>query len=254
MPVTPDKMQVFPAPNSETRNPDTVHFLRERMQKLSAKKHEPQTLESLVWKRLFPDGAPRGGIVEWLGDAGSGAATLSLEMARQACGDEGVMAIVDRPQQIYPPAMMAFGVDFRRTLLLHPESRRDETWALIQCLRCSSITVVWSCLEHLNAREYRCLQLAAEESGVIGILTRPQRVQGQPTWASVRFEVTPQSSRQKRRFEIQTISGCHGSRGNVITIERDALTGELRECHETLPVRLAPGLARSSVGRRANRA
>lgn len=242
-------MSVFPVKKSEK-----IRVLRSQLQKLYSERCEFPALKCTILNRVLSEGIPRGGIVEWLGDAGSGRTTLALWMAQQVCQDEGVLVVVDRQQQLYPPAMAAFGIDLERTIVLYPKSRVDEIWALVQCLRCPSITAVWSQQERLNAREYRCLQLAAEKSGVVGIFSRPIRAQSQPTWANTRLLVTPQVSGVRRRFKIEVVNCWQGVRGNSLTVERDALTGELRECHEPLPLRLASQLARSSTGRRAARA
>ena len=242
-------MSAFP-----DKNPEILRTLRTKLQKISSPQHASRSVECRVLNRLFPQGIPCGGIVEWLGDSGSGPTTLSFWMAQQLCQNEGVMLIVDRRQQIYPPALTALGVDLRRTFWLHPDSRQDEIWALVQCLRCPSVAVVWGCLEQLTAREYRCLQLAAESSGVVGIFSRPTRLQGQPTWASIQLSVTPRLSGNLQRYVIKTNHCCQGQHSNAVTIERDALTGKLRECHETFPVRLATRLASSPVSRRAARA
>ncbi len=242
-------MSVFP-----DKNPEILRVLQARLQKISSPQRPSQAVECAALTRIFPEGIPRGGIVEWLGDTGNGVTTLSFWMAQQLCQDQGIMVIVDRQQQIYPPALTPLGIDLNRTIWLRPGSRQDEIWALIQCLRCPSITVVWSYLEQLNAREYRCLQLAAESNGVVGIFSRPTRIQGQPTWASTRLSVIPQLSGELQRFVIKTHHCCQGLRSNAVTIERDALTGKLRECHETFPVRLATRLASSPVSRRAARA
>jgi protein ImuA len=234
---------------------ETVRRLREQINGSRPPCREACAVGCDVLDPLLPNGVvPRGGIIEWLGDMGSGATTLSLWMANKVCGEEGVLAIIDARQELYPPAIAAMGIDLERTVFIHPSSRRDHVWSLIQCLNCPSITVSWSYLDRVDAREYRCLQLAAESSGVLGVFSRPSDLQGQPSWANVRLLVKPKASEKNRRYCIEVVNCWQGIRRKLITVERDAFTGEIREWHESFPVRLAAQLAHPSVGRRAARA
>ena len=239
-------------PALQGRKLETVNLLRDQLRRFHTKKREFQASGVEVLDQLLPGGgAPCGGIIEWLGDAGSGAATLSLVMARRLCGEEGMLALVDGQQQLYPPAMSVLGIDLDRILIVHPRSRRDKVWSLIQCLRCPSVAVAWGYLDELNAREYRCLQLAAEASGVMGMFVRPTDVRGQPSWADVQLLVTPQASAGSRRFAVEVVNCQQGPSGKSVTIDMDAITGEMRECDESIPLRLAPELADPPAGRRA---
>ena len=239
----------------EDQRMETVRGLREQLSASQPKHREARELGCEVLDRVLPQGAiPQGGIVEWLGDAGAGATTLSLWMAEKVCDREGVLAIVDARQELYPPALAAMGIDLQRTVLIHPQSRRESVWSLVQCLRCDSIAVAWSYQDRLNAREYRCLQLAAETSGVLGIFSRPGNVRGEPSWANVQLAVRPKPSQVHRQYEIEIVNCWQGTQGKLVTVERDALTGELRECDESFSVRLAAQLANPSTGRRAARA
>lgn len=245
----------------EDKRMETVRVLREQLSASQPRHRETRQLGCEVLDRMLPQGAiPQGGIVEWLGDTGAGATTLSLWMAEKICDREGMLAIVDARRELYPPALAAMGIDLQRTVLIHPQSRRESTWSLVQCLRCNSIAVAWSYQDRLNAREYRCLQLAAETSGVMGIFARPNNIRGEPSWANVQLVVTPKASQSNRRdnfnrqYEIEIVNCWQGTQGKLVTVERDALTGELRECDESFSVRLAAQLANPSTGRRAARA
>lgn len=234
---------------------EAIGFLRKQLRQFHPQKREVLSSGCARFDQILPGGGLfRGGIIEWLGGPGDGAGSLSLLIAQRLCRDEGMLAIVDRRKQLYPPAMMSTGIDSNRVILVHPNSKRDEVWTLLQCLRCPSIMVVWSSIQELDAREYRCLQLAAETSGVVGMLVRPIAIQGQPTWADVQLRVTPHASKSDRRFVIEVVNCRQGASGKSITIVMDASRGELRECDESLPVRLAPKLANSSIGHSAARA
>jgi RecA/RadA recombinase len=63
--------------------------------------------------RLLPEGGlRRGTLVEWLSAApGSGAATLALIAAREACRSGGVLAVLDTQRGFYPPGAAALQVE-----------------------------------------------------------------------------------------------------------------------------------------------
>lgn len=221
----------------------------------------------LALDRLLPErGWRRGAIVEWLSACvGSGAATLALLGARQACQDGGVLVLVDRPREVYPPALAAWGVDLERVILLYPETARDEFWAWDQALRCPGVAAVWGWLEQLDGRRFRRLQLSAEASGVLGMLLRPAQVCRQPTWAEVRLWVEPQpeladasnalaaGSGSGRRLRVKLLHARGGGHGEV-TLTLDEWTGELREGREPRETHtrdLAAQLARATACRRA---
>lgn len=181
--------------------------------------------------RLLPDGGlRRGAQVEWLSaGAGSGAATLALICARQACRTGGAIVIVDRQRRIYPPALAAWGLDLKQLILLYPQSEQEEVWVWDQALRCPGVAVVWGWLERLDGRRFRRLQLSAEASGGLGLMIRPERVRQQPTFADVRLLVEPQAGAHGRRLQVQLLHARGCGRQGVVQLTLDEWTGELRE-------------------------
>ena len=64
-------------------------------------------------------GFRRGSLVEWfVTGPGSGAGTLALLVARQACSRKGTLVVVDATGQFYPPAAAACGLDLRRLVVI----------------------------------------------------------------------------------------------------------------------------------------
>src|SRR5438034_217321 len=66
--------------------------------------------------RVLPFGGIRRGTLVELLDArsGSGAETVAAALTRAACRWPGVVVVVDRDRQFYPPALAAWGVPLRR--------------------------------------------------------------------------------------------------------------------------------------------
>lgn len=208
--------------------------------------------------RLLPAGGlRRGGLVEWLGDGmGSGVSCLPLLVARQLQqqDDEAALAVVDRRQRFYPPAAKAWGIDLQRTILIRPDSERDELWALDQTVRCAHLAAVLAWPERIDGYTFRRLQLAAETSGAVVLLVRPTSAMRQPTWADLRLLVSPrpslQSSRAGWRLNVRLLR-CRGRFGEgEVDLEIDETTGTITAStittgkgHETRLGNLAAKLA-----------
>ena len=107
----------------------------------------------------------------------------------------GTLVVVERQRQFYPPAAVWLGIAPRRLLLVHADERADHDWALNQALRCPAVAAVLAWPEtlggRLDDRTFRRLQLAAEESGSLGLFIRPASVRHEPSWADVRWLVEP---------------------------------------------------------------
>ena len=185
-------------------------------------------------------GLTRGTLSEWIA-ANPGGGTLSLAM--RAAGQaqcKGPLVIVDRQKHFYAPAFGAVGVCPEKTILVRPESRADELWAVEQSLRCSGIGAVICQIDHLKTQQFRRLQLAAESGTAIGLLIRPAAAQRQSGWADIRLLVSPHPSLQhsfRRRLEVQ----CVYIRGGLAS-----QTVKLDVCDEKNTVRLVSGVSHSA--------
>ena len=222
--------------------------------------------------RLLPGGGLRHGmLVEWLGAfSGSGAATLGLLAAREACRAGGVLVVIDRLQTFYPPAAAAWGIDLERLIVVRPNSARDELWAAVQALRSPVVAALWTNIERLDSRTFRRLQLAAEAGRTLGVLVRPAGARGQPSWADVRLEVGPLSvvcgplhsihglrtTDHGRCLQVRLVR-CHSGRTGGSTVleigDAERTVREVNSTHEahSLPVvaELADSASRSLPAR-----
>ena len=152
--------------------------------------------------RVLPErGFCRGSLVEWLAAVpGSGTSTLALTSAWQACQAGRALVVVDRQQVLYPPAAVGLGIELERLIVVRPGNEADEAWAVDQALRCSGVGGVVCWPAKLDDHTFRRWQLAAESGGTIGFLVRGRAARGQPSWAELRFEVTPLAGSAKRRL------------------------------------------------------
>jgi protein ImuA len=172
--------------------------------------------------QLLPEGGfRRGSLVEWLGAGpGSGVSQFPVATLRHLQEQGGSVVVVDRSHRFYPPAAVAAGIDLAQVLVVRPETEADELWAIDQALRCSEVAAVLAWPERIDSFAFRRLQLAAEEHGTLGLLVRPRGVLREPTWADVRFLVSPRrgSSTESSgwRWNVQLLrAGGHFAQGQV---------------------------------------
>jgi len=187
--------------------------------------------------RLLPGrGFRRGTLVEWLADGdancrGSGAATLAAIVAKNACGhnttgEAKTLVVVDHRGEFYPPGAAGLGIDLKRLVVVQPENKADNDWALDQALRCPGVGAVLAWQRQIDGRTFRRLQLAAEQSAAVGLLIRPAAARVEPSWADVRLLIEPLGKaltmgrwRNKRRLRIHLLRCRGGTSGRSLDVE-----------------------------------
>jgi protein ImuA len=215
--------------------------------------------------RLLPAGGfRRGALVEWLSsDSADGAATLALLSARGVLADGGALVVIDRRRLFYPPAAARLGIALEKMIVVRPASQADQAWALDQALRSRGVAAVLCSLEKPDSHTLRRLQLAAETSGVVGLLLRPRQARHEPSWAELRLWVEPLARRpslpgRSRLLRVELLRSRAGPAGGTVELEiptlRETLQDRLHADHETRPVHLASQLAAAKTRRRPRRA
>jgi hypothetical protein len=263
-----------PRPAAEVARDALVAVLRRRVERLEGSRPlEDARLISTgspALDRLLPAaGLDRGSLVEYLSPGpGSGVGTLALAAAREACREGRALVVVDQSGTFYPPAAAAWGIDLSRTLLLRPADDAAALWALDQALRCPGVGAVYAPCGSLDGRDFRRLQLAAESGGALGVLVRPVRLRGQPTWADVQWLVGQVSNLPRGVTRLAFRSSTHptwqlrvaltrcrgGPCGQTALLELDEPTGiwqEARTSHAPHPLPLPAELADPARPRRA---
>lgn len=107
-------------------------------------------------------------------------------------GSAGWIAWVAPPYQPYPPALVQWGVDISRVLVVRPGKSAEALWAAEQALssgNCSAV-LLWS--EVIDDASSRRLQLAAEESRSWAIAFRPLAAASQSSAAALRIRLAPE--------------------------------------------------------------
>ena len=156
---------------------------------------------------ILPDrGFAAGSLVEWVAaDPGSGASLLALLAAREACRTTGKLLIIDRGRRFYPPAAVAWGILPEQLVLIHPANDAQQHWATLQALRCHQVAAVVVWLDRFDSRHARRMQLAAEATGVLGLIVREASAMSQPCWADLRCFVRPLPSVTAWRLQVELV-------------------------------------------------
>jgi protein ImuA len=200
---------------------ETVRALRERLRRLEVESAYRQLEDSAplstgcpALDRLLPDGGwRRGTLVEWLADGrGSAAGTLAMITAREVAREGGAVVVMDNRGDFYPPAVSLLGIDLDSLIVIRAGTEKDRLWALDQALRCEGVAAVWAPQDKLDSHNFRRLQLAAENSGALGLLLRDKRVRGLPAWSHVQLLVEPRGQGMECRGERLEVRG-QGSGG-----------------------------------------
>jgi protein ImuA len=225
-----------------------------RLQKARTSQYGCVTTGNSGFDRLLPDrGLRRGTLVEWVAQPAAGAATLALVAARHACGEEGILVVLDRWRRFYPPAAAHLGIDLKRMILVRTANARDHLWGLTQILHSPGVAAVLAWPEKLNDRAWRRLQLAAEQSGTLGLFIQPPSVLSRPTWADLRLLVEPrpcQSDHRRWCIELLRSRGRYKTLSKI-ELELDDETGVLQTAR---PVRLDSTLATTAINKRSRQA
>jgi protein ImuA len=154
---------------------------------------------------------PGGGLVQgalhevFAADAGIATAFCALLAGRLAKDTENASVLwCERPWTLdagtlYGPALLQFGVDPARLILVRARRDSDTLWAMEQGLRCGQVAAVVGELGDISLTDSRRLQLAAEESGVTALSLRPKTDKPPPSAAATRWRLDTVTHVKDRR-------------------------------------------------------
>jgi protein ImuA len=206
--------------------------------------------------QLLPQGGlATAGLTEWLAESAGGGLTFALLAASQSlrARDGSILVVVDREKQFYSAALPGWDVPLDRVVLIRPGGAAEALWAWEQSLRCSAVAACLGWMpESISSVALRRLQVAAEQGGGHGFLVRPLKALREPSWADVRWRVTPvpittSYSRpgplRGRRFRVELVRCRHQMSGGVADVEFNP--------HAANPLRVVPPVAHPAVPLRA---
>lgn len=205
--------------------PNTLEQLRENLRRVEGNAGKAWGVVSSgreVIDRFLPAGGlRRGTLVEWLAsEPGSGATTLALDAARSAAGDGRPIVVVDRRGWFYPPALSA-GWPLERLLVVRCRRDDEAFWACDQALRTSGVGAVLTQCDVVDERRLRCWQLAAEQSGAVGLVVRHLARRPEACFSDLRLLVAPSCAVGGRRVSLTLLRARQGRPGAMVEVALD---------------------------------
>jgi protein ImuA len=180
-------------------------------------------------------GLARGAVHELLSAPGVGSPLLMAALLARAATSASAAAIVwcDLGERVYPPALARMGIDLGRLFFLRTKDEAEQCWAMSECLRCKGVGAVVARVGRMTRVQARRLQLAAEQSGAVGILLRPGGEMSRCYAAATRWLVRCMpGERTIQRWAVELVHGHGGRLGQRVFLERyrDATTATNSVC------------------------
>ena len=131
--------------------------------------------------QALPDGGlPLGCLHEVVGEndpfnsvaTGFSAAILARISEQHEASHQGRMIWITRGDDLYAPGIAAYGLKPERLIVVRARRDADILWAMEEALRCRTLGAVLGEIGDIDMVASRRLQLAAEASGVTGLLLR----------------------------------------------------------------------------------
>jgi protein ImuA len=152
--------------------------LREKLGHLEETKRRFSQVVSIaeeVDRRLPFGGLAQGCIHEVKGaSVVSALAFAAILSARIAQSEGNILYIAPgsglHPSGLHPLGLLPYGVRLDRLVLISVRRPQDLSWAILEALRCSQVSVMMTLVSGLDLTDSRRLQLAAENSGTTGFL------------------------------------------------------------------------------------
>lgn len=86
----------------------------------------------------------------------------------------GTCIWISTSRTLFPPALKAFCVEPHQVIFIDLKKERDIVYATEEALKCNRVTAVVSEIKHIDFKQSRRFQLAAEQSRVTGFLIRQE--------------------------------------------------------------------------------
>ncbi len=140
-------------------------------------------------------------------------ARLSKPEDHEVSDEAGWIAWIAPPFQPYPPALLQWGINLSRILVVRPRQESEALWSAEQALSSGNCAAVLMWLDTLDDYSSRRLQLAAEKGKSWAIAFRPLAALSKASAAALRIQLIP--------GEKGTDLGILKSRGGRPVVLRD---------------------------------
>ena len=151
-------------------------------------------------------GWPPGVLTELIArEVGVGELRLLAPLMARLTGQGRTVALLAPPHVPYAPALVGFGIDTSRLLVVQAAQAADRLWAVDQALRSAAVGALLAWLPPggaVSATQLRRMQLAAAACPGATFLLRPWDAQFQPSPAPLRLLLEPQPN---DRLEVRIL-------------------------------------------------
>ena len=111
----------------------------------------------------------------------------------------GTVVWVCQSRQIFPPALLSFGLSPQQILFLELKREKEMAWAMEEALKCNALASVVGEMRELSFTASRRFQLAIEQSGV-GCFVLRRNPRNKVTAAVTRWQIRHLHSRVEEGF------------------------------------------------------
>ena len=118
-------------------------------------------------------------------------ARLSPPPAPELTAEAGWIAWIAPPFQPYPPALLQWGINLSRVLIVRPRQENEALWSAEQALSSGNCAAVLMWLDTMDDYSSRRLQLAAEKGRSWAIAFRPLAALPKASAAALRIQLMP---------------------------------------------------------------
>lgn len=123
-------------------------------------------------------------------------ATMAFVMAMfgKLIHNHGLGLWIGCGREIYPPALIQFGIAAHQLIFIDLRNERECLWAMEEALKCEGLSAVACEASYLGFTASRRLQLAIEKSGITAFVIRPQSRRKEPTASVAQWKIESLSS------------------------------------------------------------
>jgi protein ImuA len=118
-------------------------------------------------------------------------ARLSTPQDHEISDEAGWIAWIAPPFQPYPPALLQWGINLSRVLIVRPRQESETLWSAEQALSSGNCAAVLMWLDTMDDYSSRRLQLAAEKGRSWAIAFRPLTALPKASAAALRIQLMP---------------------------------------------------------------
>jgi protein ImuA len=127
-------------------------------------------------KNAFPNEAfPLGAVHEFIAAGVEDAAATTgfiTGILSSIMRSAGAFIWISGSQSVFPPALKSFGIRPEKVIFIHLKKEREILWAMEEALKCKGLSAVIGEVQDVSFTASRRLQLAIEQSQVIGFIVR----------------------------------------------------------------------------------